>query len=148
MVRQNVIFNFASYYRAKHESIAIPNEFKITDAIYTEFTDYCKNEGFTFDTKTEKQFARLKELMVEEHYADALDGELKVIESKISAEKQTDLIEFRGEISDLLKRELVSRYYYRSGEVQASFSNDPEILKAKEILLSPEKYREMLTVQK
>lgn len=147
LVRQNVIFNFASFYRANHESIPAAGEFKITDAIYTEFTDYCKNEGFTFDTKTEKQFARLKELMVEEKYADVLDGELKTIESKISAEKQTDLIEFRGEISDLLKRELVSRYYYRSGEVEASFNSDPEILKAKEILLSPEKYREMLTVQ-
>jgi carboxyl-terminal processing protease len=148
LIRQNVIFNFATFFRVTHESIPSPSDFRVTGAIYKEFTDYCQKEGFSFETKTEKQFSRLKELMEEEHYAEALQGELKTIETKISVEKQSDLEEFRDEISVLLKREIVSRYYFRSGEVQSSFNSDPEVLKAKEILLSPEKYREILTVQK
>ena len=148
LLRQNVIFDFASKYRVEHESIASPRDFRITDEIYDEFTAYCKESDFTFETKTEKEFARLKELMEEEKYAKPLEAELNAIEDKIHHEKGSDLKQFRDEIANLLKQEIVSRYYFRSGEVEASFNSDPEVLKAVEVLKDAEGYREILTAQK
>lgn len=145
LLRKSVIFDFATHYRVTHEAIAPPREFEITDEIYNEFVAYCKEKDFKFETKTEKEFARLKELMEEEKYADALGNELNAIEQKISAEKATDLMEFRNEIATFLKSEIVKRYYFRSGEVESSFDMDPDVLEARKVLADQARYNKILS---
>ena len=49
-------------------------------------------------------------------------------------DKQADLEKFRNEIKELLQDEIVSRYYFQKGRVEASFDFDPEIQKATEAL--------------
>lgn len=144
LVRQSFVFDFATAYRVKHESIPSPREFEITDAIYKEFVDYVQGRDFDFETKTEKEFAKLKELMEEEAYHDELEPELKVIDEKIRAEKIQDLTSFRDEISQFLKTEIITRYYFKEGEVEASFDMDPDILEAKKILKDAESYKKIL----
>ncbi|HHG83375.1 MAG TPA: S41 family peptidase [Bacteroidetes bacterium] len=145
LMRQSLVFDFATRYRVKHESIASSRDFKVTDAVYNEFVAFCKEKDFKFETKTEKEFARLKELMEEEKYADALGAELAAIETKISAEKAADLMDFKDEISNFLQTEIVKRYYYRSGETEASFDIDPDILAARKVLENGEQYKKLLS---
>ncbi|MEM0997652.1 MAG: S41 family peptidase [Bacteroidota bacterium] len=147
LLRQNIVFDFASQYRVDHESIPPAREFQITDALYAEFIAYCGQREFTFETKTEKEFARLKELMEEEKYAEALDAELKAIDAKIHTEKGQDLKDFRDEIARLLKDEIVGRYYLRVGKIESSFNSDPEVLAAAKILQNPAAYQKTLGVE-
>lgn len=144
LMRKSMIFDYATHFRSKHESIASAREFAITEEIYKDFLAFCKEKAFTFETKTEKEFVRFKELVEEEHYHDELAIELKSIETKVMKEKEQDLINFREEISKLLRNEIVMRYYYRKGEIEASFSMDPDILEATKVLKDSERMKKIL----
>ena len=54
--------------------------------------------------------------------------------------KKKDLIQYEGEIKQLLEQDIVSRYYLQEGIIEASFDTDPDILKAVEILEDSEAY--------
>lgn len=144
LLRKNLIFDYATKFRTKHETIAAAREFEITDEIYSDFTAFCKSKGFTFETKTEKEFVKLKELIESEHYHDELAPEIKAMEAKIMKEKEEDLVNFRSEISKLLRTEIVMRYYYRKGEIEVSFDMDPDVLEALKVLKDPARMNKIL----
>lgn len=144
LVSQSLIFDFATTYRYKHEKINGPRKFEVTDDIYNEFVAYVKSKDFTFETKTEKEFGKMMKLMEEEAYKDDLETELEAIKEKISKEKVNDLFTYKAEISKFLKSEIVGRYFYRKGEIEASFDLDPDILEAKKVLKDQSRYGKIL----
>ena len=58
-------------------------------------------------------------------------------EGYIEHDKQEDVEKNREEISKIIEQEIVSRYYFQSGKIEASFQNDLEIQKALEVLEKP-----------
>jgi len=144
LMRQSMVFDFASRYRNKHESIPGPREFQITDEIYNEFLSFLEEKEFKFATKTEKEFDRLKDLMKEEEYLNDLSSELEALKAKLEREKKADLTEFRDEIANFLKTEIVNRYYFKEGEIEASFDMDPDVLQAVRILNNQDEYQRIL----
>jgi carboxyl-terminal processing protease len=59
-------------------------------------------------------------------------------------DKQEDLITYKEEISEILKSEIVSRYYFQKGRVISSLKTDPEILRAIEVLEGNDTYLAIL----
>ena len=45
----------------------------------------------------------------------------------------------------MLEQEIVSRYYFESGMVEAAFDDDEDILTAVRILNDPQEYNKLLT---
>ncbi|MBK9448017.1 MAG: S41 family peptidase [Bacteroidetes bacterium] len=144
LIRQNMIFDYATHFRVNHESIPTAREFKITDEIYSDFIAFCKGKAFTFETKTEKEFDAFKKVVEEEHYQEELSADMKAMEAKLKKEKEEDLINFRSEITNLLRNEIVMRYYYRKGEIDASFDMDPDVLEAIKVLKDKERMNKIL----
>lgn len=144
LMRQSMVFDFASRFRNQHESISGAREFKITDEIYNEFLSFLEEREFKFGTKTEKEFDKLKDLMKEEEYLNDLSTELEALQAKLEREKKTDLTEFRDEIASFLKTEIVNRYYFKEGEIEASFDMDPDVLEAVRILHNQDEYQKIL----
>jgi carboxyl-terminal processing protease len=66
------------------------------------------------------------------------------LKTVILKEKSNDLQRYKKEIKELLYLEIVSRYYYQKGRVEASLLIDPEIIKIKEIMADKEKYFSVL----
>jgi carboxyl-terminal processing protease len=144
LIRKYMIFDFATRFRNSNETIPPARQFKITDEIYDDFVAFCRSKAFTFESKTEKEFVKFKELVKAEHYHDELAADFKAIEAKIMKEKEEDLINFRAEISELLRDEIVMRYYYKRGEIEASFDLDPDVLEAIKVLRDPDRLRKIL----
>ncbi len=144
LIRQNLVFDFANRFRNNKESIEGPRVFEITDEIYADFLAFCQDRNFTFETKTEKEFVKLKELMEDEEYLEDLSLELEAIEQKLDREKTEDLKDFRDEISKFLKTEIVNRYYFKEGEIEASFDMDPDLVAAVKVLRDQDRYQNIL----
>ena len=51
---------------------------------------------------------------------------------------------FENEIKKALQREIIRRYYYRSGLIESSFAQDEVVLKATSILKDPKTYKSTL----
>ena len=137
-------FDYANRYYRKHEKIAPIAEFKISDADYADFLEFVKSRNFTYDSQSKKAFNKLKEVLDAEKYADDVKSELDSLGAKLNRNLDADFATSREEIELLLSTEIVSRYYYQSGEMQQSLKFDPCLKKAIEVLNDPEMYRQTL----
>ncbi|MEA4840285.1 MAG: S41 family peptidase [Bacteroidales bacterium] len=137
-------FDYANQYYRKHDKIAPVSEFKISDAVYLDFLEYVKGRKFTYDSQSKKAFDKLKEALDAESYTEDVKNELTALASKLNRNLDDDFVTFRKEIEMLLSAEIVSRYYYQSGEMQQSLKFDPCLKKAIEVLNNPEMYANTL----
>ena len=141
---KNYIFDYATKYVFEHKSIAPAKDFKIDDATYSDFMKFVKDKGFTYTTESEKRLAELKKMAKEEGYLESIAPQIETLESKLLADKENDLVKNRADIEDLLRLEIVSRYYYQVGRIEASLTNDDDLNEAFDILLDKERYESIL----
>jgi carboxyl-terminal processing protease len=131
---RNHLFNYATLFSQMNKTIPPVGEFHISDEEYRKFIDYLETEDFDYQTQTEERFRQLIAAAKQEKYYDPLADAFKELERKLAHDKEKDLETFKPEIKSLLKEEIVSRYYYQKGRIEASLEGDKYLLKAMEIL--------------
>jgi len=140
----NYIFKYANEYYSEHDSIAKPSEFEINDATYESFKKSVEKMDFDYLTETEVLLDRINQSAEREHYLKAIGEELENLKSSIKEEKKKDIDKFRSEIEEMLKIEIISRYYYQKGKIIASLETDEDIEKAIEIINNKDLYKSIL----
>ncbi len=133
MVQHWVIFNWATNYHSKHPSVDSADVFRLTDAEYSDFVNYAKNQKFEYETGTEQLYAELKKVAQEEKYYQGAENEFDQLFARIEPRKEADLIKFKPQIKEYLENEIVGRYYLQRGRAQNALPVDPCILKSKEV---------------
>lgn len=141
---KNLFFKYANKFYREHKSIKSPQDFKITDAIYEDFMQFVKDEGFTFTSQSETEIKNLEKTAKAEGYLEEIQPILDQAVATIEEEKTKDLINNRKEIEEMLEIEIVSRYYYQKGKIIAALDDDPELEKAFEVILNQEEYKNIL----
>lgn len=144
LVDKSVIFDFATVYYQTHKTIAGPKDFIITEELYQQFTDFVKKQEFDYDSQSQMDLKILKETAEKEKYFESIKNEYDVISKKLSPDKEKDLVLFKSEISELLKGEILSRYYFSKGRIESMLKDDPEIKEAIKLLGNPELYKTRL----
>ncbi len=131
---QSLIFDYATIFAARHDSIASIKKFEITDYIYDNFRTFIASRDFTYNTRSEESLKKLIETARREKYYDMADEEFSSLEQKLAHDNEKDLNNFSEEIKQLLKEEIAVRYYYQRGRMQAILEKDTGIDKAVEVL--------------
>lgn len=144
MLEKHIIFNYANVFKLKHQSIAPAKDFRITDEIYNDFVAFVRTKGLQYETFTEKQLKGLKASVKDDKFSDNINNVIATLETTIAQEKEQDLVRYKKEISQLLQMEIASRYYAQKGGIEASLYIDPELEKAKEIILNEKSYNAIL----
>jgi len=142
---RNYIFNYANQFAREHKSIPDTEKFKITDETYTDFLKFLKEKEFSYTTESERMIENMRKIADEEAYKDAIDTQLQALEEQLTTYKKNDLQKHRNEIEELLKMEIVQRYYYQKGKIIAALQDDPELQTAFDILLNQDRYKEILS---
>jgi len=142
---KNIIFDFATNYAFRHETIESPEKFKINDAFYNEFTGYVKNQKFEYESQSDKTLDELVENLKKENYYNQSENEIKALKNALSHDIEKDMSTFRNEITRLLKEEVCSRYYYQKGRIQCELQDDEEIRKALELFHHMNEYKNILS---
>ena len=140
---QNYIFKFVNTFVANQDSIVSAGEFTVSDSLFDAFKDFV-GDKFDYKTETEEVINRLKESAKREAYASAIDSTIKILEDEVKEEKKKDLDKNKKEIKQLLRIEIVTRYYYQRGKIEASLKEDAEIEKAIEVINNPKLYQSIL----
>jgi carboxyl-terminal processing protease len=148
LVQDFMIFDFATDFANAHKSIADPKHFQITDQIYSDFSKFVKDKKFTYESKSEQGLKSLVETAKKEHYFDGAQNEFQALEKSLVLNLDRDLEKFGDDIRQLLKDEIVSRYYYQKGAILASLDDDKDIKTAKSLLDNPDKFKALLEPQK
>ncbi len=139
-----LIFDYATKFALENDSITEPEKFEVTDGIYEDFKVYISDKDYDYVTKSEKSLKNFKKYAENEKYFDAIEEEYKSLKSKMMHDKEKDLDTFSDEIKQVLKVELISRYYYQKGKILATLNDDPELEKAVEIINDPQAYNDIL----
>lgn len=140
-----LVFDYATQFVKQHASIPSPSKFEITDEIYDDFRNFLSDKDYSYSTSTEKYLDDLKTIAKEEKYFDAVKADIEALEAKLKADKAGDLAKYRDEVSEMLKNEILARYYYQKGRVEGSLTHDKDVLKAVEILTDKSQYKKILS---
>ncbi len=105
---------------------------------------FLEDKDYDYQTESEEALEKLKKNAEKENYFDAIQKEYDALKVKILHDKQADLLTYKDEVKLLLKDEIVARYYYQKGRIITSLSDDPEILKAIEVLNGSDTYLAIL----
>ena len=147
LMGNDLIFNFATDYRVKNTKIADAKTFKLTDAEYTNFTNYVLSQEFDYTTASSEYMKRLKEVAKDEGYYEESKTDFDELLEFYKPSKERDLLKFKDEISALLEDEIIGRYYYQTGRIQHALLDDLYILEAIKILNDSKRYTQILGTQ-
>jgi len=144
LVTKYLVFDYATKYKCTHPTIASSKEFAVTDEIYNDFVSFISRKEYDYTTKSEQSLKDLKENAEKEKYYDDIKIEYEALKAKMIHNKKSDLDKFKDEVKELLKEEIVSRYYYQKGRLETSLSFDQEVKKALEVFKNSETYKGLL----
>lgn len=141
---QSMFFNFATQYRCTNEEISSPETYSLSDSEYDSFKSFIENNDFEYTTASENAFAELMKTAKREKYYDVAKDEFLSLKEKLSHNNLQALETFETEIRQILSEEIVNRYYYLAGRIQAQIQQDEQLDKAREILVEPAMVKEVL----
>ncbi|MDX2001507.1 MAG: S41 family peptidase [Chitinophagales bacterium] len=144
LLTKNLIFNYATVYQSKHQSIADAKSFSLTDQEYQEFINYLKGKDYDYTTESEELIDDLQKTVESEKYMAAIKTDLENLKKNIKHDKEKDIIKHKAEIKKLLEEEIIGRYYYTSGKIRSSFNIDEDLRSAIDVLSNKEKYTSLL----
>ena len=146
LVRDNLIFDYATDFCLKHPVIASAEKFELTDADYTDFKNKVKGADFKYDQQSEKILKTLKEAAEFEGSMKEASAEFKALENKLTHNLDRDLDYFSKDIKEMISEEIIKRYYYQRGAIIQQLKGDNELDEAVKILTNPERYQQILSV--
>jgi carboxyl-terminal processing protease len=134
LLNADLIFDFATRYHDTHPTIPPADQFVLTEEIWQEFVAYARDKHFTYDTESMDALNALIETSKRERYYDHVQPQIDALKSALTPDRVEELSLFRKDIEEVLKDEIVGRYYFQTGRAQAALSTDPYLLKAIEVL--------------
>ena len=144
LMRENLIFDFATQFYFSHDSIAQPEDFELSAAQYTDFKNYVMGHDFEYKTSSTEMMKELKSVVEEDEFWTEVTSEYEALAAKLERDTETDMVKFEPEIRLMLENEIIGRYYYSKGRIRAYLNEDPEIAKAIEVLNNKSYYDSVL----
>jgi len=144
LIRNFMIFDYATLYANSKESIPSAKEFKLSDEEFENFTKYIKENEFKYKSESTEILDALKKSAKEEKYFEISNEEFAALEAKLAPNLDRDLKRFKDEISDLLAHEIVKRFHYQKGGIEFSLREDKTLNKAIEVLENTNEYAGIL----
>ncbi len=144
LLNRQLIFDYATKFEREHPSIPPAEDFEITDEIYNDFKQYLATQTYEYNTATELILKEMQKVAKEEGCIESIATEMTQLEEQLKRDKANDLDKYRDEISEMLKSEILVRYYYEKGAIQGSLVSDPEIQEALKLLADRDRYNKIL----
>jgi len=131
---RSYIFDFATLYQRRHEAIAEPGIFSLSDEEYLKFADFLMERKFSYSTATEEALERLEATAKREKYYESNPELFDSLREKLGHNLDSDLDHFRPEIQKLIEDEIIGRYYYEDGVIMHTLNDDAQLRKALEVI--------------
>lgn len=144
LMKQSLVFDFATEYFVSHNSIAEAKKFDFSSE-YPSFIKWLEKKKFGFEVKSDLALKEFIAVLKKEGVEHNLEQALKELDKNLALAKSDDLIEFKKAIKFELEKEIATRYYLEKGLIESSFVEDKDIQKALEVLNNQERYIKILS---
>lgn len=140
----DALFDFCVDYCNRHEDIAAPAEFHLSDQEFEAFKAFLKAQNFTYSQRSKEVFNLLKQMARMEGYAESAKEEFDALQKKLSRNLDDDLALWEKEVRQLVELHIIMNRYYERGSVEYALPSYKELQKALEILHNDSLYRSLL----
>lgn len=149
MVRGNYAFDYATKFAAQNKEIASPEEFTISDEVYSDFKNSIDPTKFKYDKAGTDLIKQLRETLKGEGYMNdevekMIDGLQKLLVSNLDS----DMDAKRDEVAQYLAEEIAGRYYFDRGRIAQQIKRDIGLETAQKILTDNTAYKKILSAKK
>jgi len=148
LISKQLIFDFATAYRNKNASISDAKSFKLSENDFNEFKTFIANKDYEYNTATETALLEVKKKAEDEKYFDAIKTQYDALKLSMNHDKQADIEKNKEEIISLLEEEIVRRYYFQKGRIEAGFNHDLDVQAALKIFADKQAFNKVLTTIK
>ncbi len=142
LMRGGFFFNFATYYRSKHDSIS--TDFTAGKDELASFRKYAYDNGFTYISRLGQIMDDAEEISAKSGYDSTINREIQNISMKIETDEH-GLFEKNGnDISQLLTAEIVGRFDGNAAQIRAGLRDDNQAKVAESLLDNHSTYLRIL----
>ncbi len=141
---QNIIFDFATDYMIRHSAAPPRDGYKLSDEEYKKFEEFVQKQDFNYETSSEDALDNLISTAKKEKYYNAAKDQFVALSEKLKHDNGKDLETFKDEISELIGEEIMGRYYFQAGRVQASLASDEQLNTAISVVNNSSEYLAIL----
>lgn len=134
------IFNFATEWTLRHPAPANAADFRFEH--WNEFLLFLEQRRFDYDTDAEKLLEDFRASAQKAGYLSEAD--FASLESRIILAKKQELEKYRPVITNMIEKEIASRYFFEKGRIEIGLRNDPEIANALQLFDRPDTFRSHL----
>lgn len=145
LLRNSIIFDFATQFYFENDSIKKADDFRITDEIYNRFSSYvienetgCSSESVEFANNLLKSAEK-------EKYNSEILGKIKELKKDLILDKSEAVQLYKEQIIPILDMDITGRYYYDTGQIVSMMRYDKELSEAKNLLSNKDKYNLLLS---
>ncbi len=141
LLKSRAIFNFTTDFYYKNPTISSVNNFSFSSSSFKSFLNYIKISDTTFKTTQEHLFLDAFKSSSETEF---ISDEYREIKKKLLKIKIDNISKNQDFISDIIKDNILIRYYYKEGAYQNKLKKDKVILEALKILKNKNQYAKIL----
>jgi len=142
LIYNDYIFNYVNDYLREEREIKSPLEYSFSD--YKDFSTYLIDKDVKYTNESEDDLNQLINTSKKEKYFSNNEELFEKLRTKLKPNIQEDLERHKIEIKKIIENEIISRYFFQKGRIQASLKDDPYILKATNILSDSLNYSNIL----
>jgi carboxyl-terminal processing protease len=144
LIYNDYIFNYVNQYLREERNVISPLEYSFSDSDYKEFSNYLSNKKVEYTNQSEETLNQLISTSKKEKYYLSNETAFKKLKEQLKPNIAADLARHKKEIKKIIENEIISRFFFQKGRVEASLKEDPYIIQAKNILSDSLKYNNIL----
>ena len=141
LIKSRAIFNFTTDYFYRNPTISSVTDFSLSSSDFKSFLNYLKVSDTVFQTTQELLFL---DAYNSSEKTTFIAKEFQQLKKKLLQEKIADISRSEDYLSEIIKDEILIRYYYKNGSYLNKLKKDTVILEAVKILKNKRLYAKVL----
>ena len=144
LINKSILFDYATWYYYTKSQPKNITDFRLTDEDFDNLIKFMNDRQLFPKSDAEKILKKAKEKALKEQQAVSVIKAYEQLEKEYKQQNINILKKYKTYILSELSKDLINRYFQKTGLIQYNVQHDPVILKAKEILNNREKYNKIL----
>lgn len=132
LVLNGIIEEYTLDYVSKHDSIASPDDFHLSDEDFEGFIKFASGKDFDYRSQAKALMDEVKKAIEDEGLAKLVGTQVDSLSKAVDLDKETIIRSNKDEIVPFIEEEIVVRYYFQPSGVKVRLRTDTQLHEALE----------------
>ena len=138
------IQDFGDLYALENHPVPEPGVFRLSDADYGRFVGFMADKDVEYRSETSVALEQLRTNAGRERYLERIEEALKQIEQGLKDDKESNLMLYRDQLTELIEEDIILRHHYREGVTRHILTRDKDAGRAARLAGNREEYDALL----